>query len=461
MRFLKIKLLALFTVTSLVTYGQNTDCKCGDVFKKLTEKLEANYVGYHLLKSKADADYQALKLKYGALSQNTGSADCTALLQGFLSFFKDGHLFVTEYPKFSEADMASIKAKLKSLRFNINSLSVSGESSFVGYWTDGVSKFLITKNPANEFPFEYVAVIIEGPDSTKIGEIKFGLNKNNEGTYYTANYSSRYVKVNVYKENTLLSIWGGITWGRLESADTPLFNPTATTIKKVDNNTLLITIPSFLINISDFNNLLLANEKEIVNTKNLIIDIRGNTGGNGIYFDLISTYYDKPVMHEKGYSVSSDDNIAYFEKFITKQKNDPYIAMVDTMKAKKNNTLVTGPDFGTLKLEPTKTNIKKVIILTDRGCMSASETFVLYSKAASSRVITMGDNTGGVVDYNNINLIPLPCSKQGIYFGYPTYSLNKQVVKNGYNFSGIPPDIKIDSSVPDKISFVLKYLNEN
>jgi C-terminal processing protease CtpA/Prc len=122
---------------------------------------------------------------------------------------------------------------------------------------------------------------------------------------------------------------------------------------------------------------------------------------------------------------------------------------------------VAGPDFGLLELNPIKTNIKKVVILTDRGNMSAAETFVIYSKGVSSKVITMGDNTGGVVDFNNINMIKLDCEKYGIYFGYPTYTLHDKVVEQGYNKTGIAPDIKIDNAVKDKISFVLKYLNEH
>lgn len=92
--------------------------------------------------------------------------------------------------------------------------------------------------------------------------------------------------------------------------------------------------------------------------------------------------------------------------------------------------------------------------------MNAAETFVLYSKEVSNRVVTMGDNTGGVVDYNNVNLIKLNCEKHEVHLGYPTYTLHDKVVEYGYNKNGIPPDIRIDKTVSDKISFVLEYLTK-
>lgn len=456
---LKLLIAALFTFFCTPTKAQNTDCNCKDVFNMMIEKLETNYIAYHLTKDKINKDYQNRKAEFEVLSSQTKGQNCTRLLQAFLSFFKDGHLFVSEYPKFAEADLAKVKSHIKENIF-VNTTSSLSESPIEGYWTDGSSKFLVTKNGNTKIPFEYVAIVVQAQDSSKIGEIKLAVDNKGEGTYYTNSYAPRYVKITTYKDNTLLSIWGGIVWGRLESKEAQIFNPVAITFKKLDENKAVLTIPSFLVEAKDLINALKDNEKEIRNIEYLIIDIRGNTGGNGIYFNLISTYYEKPVQHVRGFALSSDDNIAYFEKFVSNKQNDPYAPVVKAMKEAKGK-IVPGPDFGRIELEITKTNLKKVVILTDRACMSAAETFVLYSKALSTRVITMGDNTGGVVDYNNINIVKLNCEKHGISFGYPTYSRDDKVLTKGYNGSGIPPDVKIDNSIRDKIAFIARYLNEN
>ncbi len=455
-------LAGIWMFLSFNTKAQNYDCNCRQAFDKMIEKLEANYIGYHLTKIEIESEYQIRKSEFKALANQTEPQNCTKLLQTFLSFFEDGHLFVSEYPKFSEEDLKKTKSEIKENIFDVSTIAGFSESPIEGYWTDGTSKFAVVKNTNTKIHFEYAAIIVEAPDVSKIGEIKFAVNSSKntwEGTYYTNSYASRYVKVKPYKDNTLLSIWGGIVWGRLQSKEAQMFDPNATTFQKIDEKSAVLTIPSFLIEAKDFNKILLDNIEQLISIENLIIDIRGNTGGNGIYFGLLTAYYEKPAQHVRGFALSSEDNIAYFEKLVSNSKNDPYVSVVKAMKEAQEK-IVQGPDFGPLELKPEKTNIKKVVILTDRSNMSAAETFVLYSKAVSSKVITMGDNTGGVVDYNNVNLVKLNCEKYGIYFGYPTYTLHDKVVTQGYNKTGIPPDVKIDNAIQDKIAFIVKYLKE-
>ncbi|NJO25557.1 MAG: hypothetical protein HC867_07050 [Bacteroidia bacterium] len=312
-------------------------------------------------------------------------------------------------------------------------------------------------------PDEFTAFITEANDKTKIGEIKFevALNKGiYEGKYYTNAYTSRYVKVSLGKDNSMLSVWGGITWGRLKDKDTPLYNPVLPVFTKIDDKTSLFSIPSFLIEAKDFNKVLIDNEKILRNTENLIIDIRGNTGGNAIYFPLIAAYYEKPLMNEVGYAVSSEDNLTYFKNYSTGKGNDPYKLLVENMKTGAGK-IIDGPVFANMELKSEKTALKRVVIVTDKSNMSAAESFVLHSKAVSSKVTIMGENTGGVIDYNNINMVSLNCEKHGIFFGYPTFTFNKTILTNGYNKTGILPDIKIDNKVQDKIKFVTEYLQKS
>ncbi|HET6766208.1 MAG TPA: hypothetical protein VFH08_02375, partial [Chitinophagaceae bacterium] len=271
-RIVIVTLLAFFCTTAK---AQNNNCDCKEVFGKMIEKLETNYIAYHLTKDKIDKTYQRRKAAFEVMSGQTEAENCTKLLQEFLSFFKDGHLFVSEYPKFSEVDLAKVKSYIKENIFAVNTSVSATDSAIEGYWTDGSSKFLITKNQHTKIPFHYVAIVVHAQDASKLGEIKFAVKSNREGTYYTNNYASRYVKITPYKDNTLLSIWGGIVWGRLDSKEAQIFNPVAITFKKLDKNKALLTIPSFLVDAKDLNNVLKENEQEIRNIENLIIDIRG------------------------------------------------------------------------------------------------------------------------------------------------------------------------------------------
>ncbi|MCU0425653.1 MAG: S41 family peptidase [Candidatus Kapabacteria bacterium] len=469
-----------FSISTLFSQApkQDSTCACEREFSVMTAKIEENYVGYFLTKDSIEAAYTARKRDFSARAQKTPLHDCTQLLQHFLRVFGDEHLFVVEYPKYSPQELAAFNAERNAKKLSAESLAHSTNSRLEGYWTDGTATYKIVPHSGTislqertkARLYEFVAVIVDAPDKTKIGEVKFAVSasqgKENlwEGTYWRNDYTPRYMGVSAYKDGALLSIWGGITWTRRSDDDfinkTPLTPPDEPTVSRINAETMLLTIPSFLIEKSRLDNVLQKNIEALKTASYLIIDIRGNTGGNGIYYDLLSAYYEKPAPAPRGWALASADNIAYFSKFTTFLGTDPYSPVVQAMKSAndRKSALVQGPAFLALTRNPIPTMLKKVVILTDRGNKSAAETFILHSKAVSSKVLIMGENTGGVVDYNNVNMIPLRCAEQGIMLGYPMYTLHESIPKNGYNGVGIAPDVRIDAAVKDKISFVTEYL---
>ena len=98
--------------------------------------------------------------------------------------------------------------------------------------------------------------------------------------------------------------------------------------------------------------------------------------------------------------------------------------------------------------------------MTNEDNKSAAETFILHSKRASDQVITIGQNTAGVVDYNNINMVRISCEESGIYFGYPMYTYHDRIPEDGYNQTGIPPDIHTDKTGRELIEYTLNYLKK-
>jgi len=93
--------------------------------------------------------------------------------------------------------------------------------------------------------------------------------------------------------------------------------------------------------------------------------------------------------------------------------------------------------------------------------MSAAESFILHFKSSSSKVTNFGSPTGGVIDYTSINTLKLNSGNQNIFFGYPTSTYHKDIPRNGYNKTGIIPDVLIGNNVKDKIAFIMEYYNSN
>ena len=157
--------------------------------------------------------------------------------------------------------------------------------------------------------------------------------------------------------------------------------------------------------------------------------------------------------------MASADNLEYFSKFTKGGDSDPYAPVVSDMK-NGFRKIVKGPRFSELTVPGIPSRLQKVAILTDKTNISASETFILNSKSVSDKVTTIGTNTGGVVDYNNINMLPISCERLGIYFGYPTFTLNDHILKDGYNGKGIPPDVRSDKTGSELIDFAVGYLKQ-
>ncbi len=467
-----LSLICATLISNTLFAQDSTQCDCQASFDELTRKIEANYIGYALRKDQIESDYQNRIKDFRPSDNVTDALNCVNTMQAFLSFFNDGHLFVSQFPKYSVEETEKFKSSLRRRLYVVDSLKTyladrrESLSELEGVWTDGTTRYGIVHNDNEDWPYEFVAVVLSSPQPEKIGEVKLGVDFKDgkyEGVYYSNAYSPRYVKLDLAKDNTLLGIWGGLFWGRVSYSDrasvdsTALYNPTLPTIEHLKDSTVLLTIPTFLLEKRILDSVLLGNQVALTTCHNLIIDIRGNSGGNGIYFDLMSLYAEKPLTSEVGLALASADNLAYFSQFAKGGAADPYQPVVDDMKQNMGKVL-KGPRFSDSQLPQISSSLRKVVILTDRTNISAAETFVLHSKTVSDKVMIIGTNTGGVVDYNNINMVRIGCERDGIYFGYPMYTLNDHILKDGYNNRGSPPDISSDKKGRELINFALGYL---
>ncbi len=298
-------------------------------------------------------------------------------MQRFLSFFNDGHLFVSQFPKYSEEETEKFKSSLRQRLYSVDSLKTyladKRESlrELEGVWTDGATRHAIVHNSSKDWPHEFVAVVLSSPQPEKIGEVKLGVKSrdgNYEGVYYSNAYSPRYAKLDLANDNTLLGIWGGLFWGRVSYSNrtsvdsTALYNPTLPTIEHLEDSTVLLTIPTFLLEKPILDSVLLGNQVALTTCRNLIIDIRGNSGGNGIYFNLMSLISVKPLASEVGLALASADNLAYFSQFAKGGAGDPYQPVVDDMKQNMGKVL-KGPRFSDSQLPQIPSSLRKVVIL--------------------------------------------------------------------------------------------------
>jgi len=450
--------------TQIDAKKQNSPCNCVKSYSELVEKLESNYIGLALIKNiKKYEEYEKLKIEFTSQANLQTESSCTQFLMKFLSFFEDGHLFVLEYPKLKQESLEKqqlfLSRNKKTIK-EINEMLLDVSDVLVGKWSDGESVFAIVKNDSL---FDGYLIKSNG-ENTEIGRLKIRLSKTQkgyEGSYYPYDFNTKYVRTNLYMQNNgLRHITGGsVRW--IRSKDEKIISTNiAPKISKINDIHTVLTIPSFSVDFKEFKEFLKKNDKTIKNSKHLIIDIRGNTGGNSIYFPLIEYFATQTLTSEPGYVLTSPDNRAYFKQFIGFFGSKIYSPLLERMT--KDGEIIDGPSYPDKKFKKNKNKIEKVSILTDSICMSASESFILSAKGASNKVMTFGTPTRGVIDYTSINMVPLEHSgSQNIYFGYPTGTLHKDVLEDGYNKTGILPDIHQLVNTQDLIQFVINYNDNN
>ncbi|MGD8426947.1 MAG: S41 family peptidase [Balneolaceae bacterium] len=464
-----IKPLPLKDTLEVATKLPDRTCDCHRAFEDLVRKMEENYIGYKKLrKSGGLVDYRRTKEKYKRITQALPAVKCTRALQQFLDQFEDGHLFVYEEPEYTLNEKKLLgwwsDENRKSGEYLNKKLQEKDNSGMIGKWTDGHYQIFIIREGD-----VFNAYSARDSDTLSQGTLLAQLIKTDKGYEgFLNNYDlePRYVKANLYKEKTLLHLGGVHYWARMEDGPErelemiDYSNILAPTITSLNEETTLFSIPSFLVDPEQMRDLLMSNVDKLTDSKNLIIDIRGNTGGNAIYFMFTDIYVTNDLLPSQGKVLASPATLKYYKRLAGNSRSPIYTPLIERIK-KHLGEIVGGPAYQGKKANPYPSQIENVAILTDEACASAAESFILHSKKMSKKVTIFGSPTAGVIDYTSVNILKLDSGNQHIWFGYPTSTLPEIYYMDGskgaYNKSGILPDVSIPDSVRDKVGFVLKY----
>ncbi len=204
------------------------------------------------------------------------------------------------------------------------------------------------------------------------------------------------------------------------------------------DNTTYIQMPSFALSDENYfiNDFILCGEK-YRDKQNIIIDLRGNTGGEkAVFSNFLINLENEPYVDSyifgltKNYGLASPDinvnelnygNTGFYEYFESNYKNQKVLF-------REKNTY---PSFGY------KSNFKgKIYFLIDKQTASSSEIAVWWSKKLFKKnCIVIGQNSSGAVNYQSSFYYELPHSKVAVNL-CSTYIKNLDV-KEGV---GIKPD---------------------
>lgn len=189
---------------------------------------------------------------------------------------------------------------------------------------------------------------------------------------------------------------------------------------------------------------------EIIQSSNLILDVRTNHGGNdAFYFPLLDYIFDQniafqdlfktdEVMHtnytKRNCDLWLEEMRDYLKQNLDEDTKQLIQDEITLIKKNYDKGMIWVPEDTDYMING-KNSPENVYILTDVFCGSSGDTFVANVKK-SPKVKVVGRPTMGIMDYFNVITVQ--------FDNYEfDYSMSKMNEKYHYNQTGVLPDIYI------------------
>lgn len=210
--------------------------------------------------------------------------------------------------------------------------------------------------------------------------------------------------------------------------------------KSIADSVSYIKLTSFNITFVDtINKFFDSIEIMVASHPYLIIDLRDNGGGaDEAWYGLMKFIYTEPVMLDDVDIWVTPDNLQYYDKYY---KNDK--RLIRRLHRQKPNSfmLMSGSRVTDFGLKTASAMPQRVVILQNKQVASTSEDLILIARQ-STKVITMGTNTGGYTGYGNISFTKLPDTNLLL-----TSTTTRYRQGSKFEFIGIPPMVNLTTEM--------------
>ena len=226
---------------------------------------------------------------------------------------------------------------------------------------------------------------------------------------------------------------------------------------KVNDDTWLIRVPSCNGQNPTFQWLEDATQQYLQSgCSNLIIDIRGNTGGSDAIWEPVGPllFDHQPEVPEYTLFRNTPKNLSFYQRILKDHPDDDVAqSLVDHCSKSQEEMVKIDDDDSEDEELPISPLPKKAAIVIDKSSASSAESLVRFAKmyCDTTRTKVYGkENTWGAQYSGNIIGTPLPNSQIWVYYPTCISSLFLQGDSNGS--AGLAPDVRIDLPYPQKLT---------
>ena len=444
-------------------------CDCASVLEESIQKVTTIYAGFDDKRTPATRN-QYTRLLNQVRQQAPKAADeraCYEVLRQYTDFFRDSHISVWFSTHSSPNKLRRVKLETLPRKLATQATGLEG----IWVTADHKQRFAICQDPSaiNQF----IAVTLASSDSAWVpGMVKAEIYRYNEhakryqGLFYQPNFNGFLDGFKV-SENRIDHLFGPVWYRQGREAETPKPQPLVE-FKILNPQFIYLRLARFdQGDVQQLDSLLKANRRVIAQTRNLIIDLRGNGGGNASSSDeMIRLIYTNPIIYPSWQYRSCPELIKATQTYIAKLQAQPgnndwmlkrQGALLSALQAHPGQLVRGGEDL-TRKVDSTTSLPQRIAFLLDGNCGSSTEFFAFEGKQ-SKKVTTFGSNTHGVMDYGQAQSFTLACGQY--ILGIP-WGRNGWIERFGYRIDnvGFPPDVRIPANESDWVGFVMRYWKE-
>jgi hypothetical protein len=452
---MKYWFIAYLLLMTFYASAQPDQCGCRVVLNEAATKVEQIYAGFKdKVNSKTKTAYIERKASYAKFASSIyNMLECHQLVVDFLDFYRDNHIFL----QYNTPASIGNRQTLKISDQEIKRLIASDKMDIAGIWQSADKKYRYAILPYKSIVKGYTMITLSHPDSAwKAGTVKAVFtdikNDRTAGYLFRNDFSLLYTLFSL--ENRVLDMGDYKLYREMtaEHKEVQAHENIAqnSSVALLNDSTWYVRIPTFMQkDVKMLDRLLQLKRSEIANSKQVIIDIRGNGGGDAsppmLLLQILGT--DTLESPSWDYRVSK----LYIAKIESRLKGKTDSSWYKKFKSAKGSYI--HEKSSVIRLDPISKNKQKIAVLINEGCAIASEMFIYYARQ-SENVTLFGTHSSGTMDYGPTDNFPLTC-KNFSYFSIP-YGRNGWVDTNPIDKIGFQPDVEIAPDV-NWIGFVTSF----